>query len=59
MALDDHRLSFVHAPADELPLPDASFDVAVSSFVFQLVPDRSAAFREVYRVLRPGGHVAL
>ena len=57
MALDDHRLSFVHAPAEELPLPDASFDVAVSSFVFQLVPDRAAAFREAYRVLRPRGHL--
>jgi len=49
------RLRIVHAPADELGLSDASVEVALSSFVFQLVPDRPAAFREARRVLRPGG----
>ena len=52
---DQERLSLVVAEADRLPFADASFDAAVSSFVFQLVPDRAAAFREVRRVLRPGG----
>jgi len=47
------------APADALGLPDASIDLAVSSFVFQLVPDRAAAYREVLRVLRPGGRLHL
>lgn len=41
--------------ADELPFGDAAFDVAVSSFVLQLVPDRGRALREIRRVLRPGG----
>ncbi|HEY2888017.1 MAG TPA: class I SAM-dependent methyltransferase [Candidatus Limnocylindrales bacterium] len=41
--------------ADRLPLADASMDVAISSFVLQLVPDRGAALREIRRVLRPGG----
>jgi SAM-dependent methyltransferase len=49
------RLAFVLGPADELPLESASFDVAVSSFVLQLVPDRLAALTEIRRVLRPGG----
>jgi ubiquinone/menaquinone biosynthesis C-methylase UbiE len=40
--------------ADELPVEDASFDIAMSSFVLQLVPDRGRALREVRRVLRPG-----
>jgi len=41
--------------ADELPFADATFDVAVSSFVFQLVPRRARALREARRVLRPDG----
>jgi ubiquinone/menaquinone biosynthesis C-methylase UbiE len=41
--------------AAELPFDDASFDVAMSSFVLQLVPSRPAALREIRRVLRPGG----
>lgn len=52
------RVSFEPALADRLPFPDAAFDVAVSSFVFQLVPDRARALREAYRVLRPGGTLA-
>jgi ubiquinone/menaquinone biosynthesis C-methylase UbiE len=41
--------------AAELPFDDASFDIAMSSFVLQLVPSRPAALREIRRVLRPGG----
>lgn len=44
--------------ADELPFEDATFDLAVSSFVLQLVPDRGRALREIRRVLRPGGAFA-
>ena len=44
--------------ADAVPLPDGSVDVALSSFVLQLVPDRPAALREIRRVLRPGGRLA-
>lgn len=54
----DGRLSFVHGPADELPLPEGSVDAVISSFVLQLVPDRLAALREAYRLLRPGGRLA-
>jgi SAM-dependent methyltransferase len=46
------------APADALPVPDAAFDVAISSFVLQLVPNRFRALREARRVLRPGGMLA-
>jgi SAM-dependent methyltransferase len=43
--------------ADSMPFPDGSFDVAVSSFVFQLVPSRAKALAEAARVLRPGGRL--
>jgi len=51
------RLALRVAFADDLPLPAGSFDLAVSSFVLQLVPSRAAALRESNRVLR-GGHIA-
>jgi SAM-dependent methyltransferase len=44
--------------AEELPFDDGAFDLAVSSFVLQLVPNRGAAIREIRRVLRPGGAFA-
>ena len=45
--------------ADELPLADISVDVATSNGVFNLVPDKEKAFREVYRILKPGGHIQI
>ncbi len=44
--------------ADALPFPDGTFDLALSSFVFQLVPNRARALREARRVVRPGGILA-
>lgn len=44
--------------AADLPYADGSFDVAMSSFVLQLVPSRAKALREIRRVLRPGGTLA-
>jgi ubiquinone/menaquinone biosynthesis C-methylase UbiE len=52
------RLRTITAPADRMPMADATIDAAVSSFVIQLVPNRAAALREVHRVLRPGGRFA-
>jgi SAM-dependent methyltransferase len=52
------RLRLEVAPAARLPFPAGSFDVAVSSFVLQLVPSRAAALREARRVLRRGGQIA-
>jgi ubiquinone/menaquinone biosynthesis C-methylase UbiE len=57
---DDLRSRFRSAVAfaDDLPFEDAWFDLALSSFVFQLVPNRARALREARRVLRPGGSLA-
>jgi ubiquinone/menaquinone biosynthesis C-methylase UbiE len=52
------RLRTITAGAGQLPLADGSVDVAVSSFVIQLVPSRVGALHEIYRVLRPGGRIA-
>lgn len=49
------RLEWLVADAVSMPLEDASVDVAISSFVLQLVGDREAVLREIHRVLRPGG----
>ena len=49
------RLTVKPGKAAQLPLEDASVDVAVSSFVIQLTPSRAAAVREAHRVLRPDG----
>jgi SAM-dependent methyltransferase len=55
---DRSRFSTRVAPADSLPFDDGEFDAAISSFVFQLVPNRFRALREARRVIRPGGLVA-
>lgn len=52
------RMRLLTAAAHRLPVADRSVDVAVSSFVIQLVPSRAAALREILRVLRPGGRFA-
>jgi ubiquinone/menaquinone biosynthesis C-methylase UbiE len=44
--------------ADSLPYPDGTFDLALSSFVLQLVPNRARALREARRVIRPRGVLA-
>jgi SAM-dependent methyltransferase len=45
--------------AEEIPLPDASVDVVTSNGVLNLVPDKARAFREIARVLKPGGRLQL
>src|SRR5439155_17776952 len=41
--------------AEALPVPDASADVVISNGVINLCPDKEGAYREVFRVLKPGG----
>ena len=52
------RLDLRVAFADDLPVSDGAFDLAVSSFVLQLVPNRYRALREARRSLVPGGRLA-
>ncbi len=53
------NVRFVQASAEALPFPDASFDVVVSTSALHYVPDPALAVREMARVLRPGGRLAL
>jgi SAM-dependent methyltransferase len=49
------RVDWRQADAQNLPFEDATFDVAVTAFGVMFFPDKVGAFREVLRVLRPGG----
>ena len=39
----------------KLPFPDGSFDLVLSLNGFHAFPDKEAAYREIFRVLKPGG----
>jgi SAM-dependent methyltransferase len=49
----------IEGNAENIPLPDASIDVITSNGVLNLVPDKPAAFREIARVLKPGGRLQI
>ncbi|TVR30804.1 MAG: methyltransferase domain-containing protein [Spirochaetaceae bacterium] len=53
------KIEFRHARIDDLPFEDASFDVAISNGVINLVADKQKAFEQISRVLRKGGRMAI
>jgi SAM-dependent methyltransferase len=53
------NVEFREGRIEALPVEDASVDLVISNCVINLVPDKAAVYREVERVLRPGGRVVV
>jgi demethylmenaquinone methyltransferase / 2-methoxy-6-polyprenyl-1,4-benzoquinol methylase len=53
------RMKFFEADALQLPFADGSFDLVTSAFGFRNLANYEAGLREVYRVLKPGGTMAI
>jgi len=57
--LGTENVELVEAEVEQLPFPDASFDVVISNGVIDLIPDKDAVFAEIFRVLAPGGRIQI
>jgi SAM-dependent methyltransferase len=53
------RITWMEGRAEELPFPDNTMQAVVSQFGFMFFADRTAALREMLRVLSPGGYLAV
>lgn len=54
-----NNVEFRSGDIEELPILDDSIDVIVSNCVLNLVPQKDKVMKEMYRVLRPGGHFSI
>lgn len=53
------NISFLLGDIENMPINDNTADVVISNCVLNLVPDKEKAFNEIYRILKPGGHLSV
>lgn len=56
---DLDNIQIIEGRAIDIPLNDESMNVVTSNGVINLVPDKKKAFEEIYRILKPGGHIQI
>ena len=54
-----NNVEFIQGDIENMPISDNNADVVVSNCVLNLVPNKTAVFAEIYRVLKPGGHFSI
>lgn len=54
-----NNVEFREGDIDKMPVNDNTADVIVSNCVLNLVPDKQKVIRDIYRVLKPGGHFSI
>jgi len=53
------NVEFRYGDIENMPVADDAADVVISNCVLNLVPDKKKAFREIHRILKPGGHLSV
>lgn len=54
-----HNVEFRQGDIEDIPVADNTADVIVSNCVLNLVPNKDGVFKEIFRVLKPGGHFSI
>lgn len=57
--LQYHNVEFRQGDIESIPMSENTADVVVSNCVLNLVPNKKAVFKEIYRILKPGGHFSI